>query len=273
MSGAARKAVALAGLALVAAGAVGAAAFLRDGGDGTRAPLAAAGVEERPGALLPLDLAFTREDGSAVRLGEAFRDGRPVVLTLAYYGCDMLCPMVLRDARELARGSALRPGTDYRLLTVSIDPRDGPADAARARRALLAPDAAGGWEFWTGGAAEVSALAERVGFRYGYDPRGDRFAHAALLTVLTPGGRVSGYLYGVGVPPERFEAALAAAAGGEAGSSFERVLMRCFHYVPALRAHASLLAGFFRGGGALVLLAAAATLFFLGRRVRPGRVP
>ncbi len=268
MSGAARRAVALA-VAIAAAGAVGAAALLPDGESGARAPLAAAGVEERPGALLPLDLSFTREDGSAVRLGEAFRDGRPVVLTLAYYRCDMLCPLVLRGARELARGSTLRPGTDYRFLTVSIDPRDGPADAARAR-GLLSPD--GGWEFWTGEEAEVAALAERVGFRYGYDPRGDQFAHAALLTVLTPGGRVSGYLYGVGVPPARFEAALAAAARGEAESSFERVLMRCFHYVPALRAHASLLAGFFRGGGALVLLATAATLFFLGRRVRPGRV-
>ena len=52
-------------------------------------------VVERPGQRIPLDLTFLNEDGEAVELGSYFNRGRPVVLNLGYYGCPMLCGMVL----------------------------------------------------------------------------------------------------------------------------------------------------------------------------------
>jgi protein SCO1/2 len=234
------------------------------------APLAAAGVDEHLGAQLPLELGFTGPDGAPVRLGDAFRDGKPVVLSLAYFHCTMLCPLVLRGAATRARESTPRPGADYHLLTVSIDPRDRPADAAKARSDLFAMTRPGarGWRFWTGGEESIAALADALGFRYHYDPRSDQFAHAAVLFVLTPQGRVSRYLYGVDVPRAQFEAALAAAAKGETGSSFERILLRCFHYVPALRRYGAAVAQGLRGAGLLIVLTVAGGLALLTRGVR-----
>jgi protein SCO1/2 len=234
------------------------------------APLAAAGVDEHLGAQLPLELGFTGPDGAPVRLGDAFHDGKPVVLALAYYHCTMLCPLVLRGAATLARESTPRPGADYHLLTVSIDPRDRPADAAKARSDLFAMTRPGApeWRFWTGGQESVAALADALGFRYRYDPRSDQFAHAAVLFVLTPRGQISRYLYGVDVPRAQFEAALAAAAQGETGSSFERILLRCFHYVPALRRYGAAVAEGLRGAGVLIVLSVAGGLALLTRGVR-----
>ena len=53
------------------------------------------GVDEKPGAQVPLDLPFTDASGKAVRLGDYLRDG-PVLLTLNYYTCPMLCPLTFR---------------------------------------------------------------------------------------------------------------------------------------------------------------------------------
>jgi protein SCO1/2 len=182
----------------------------------------------------------------------------------------MLCPLVLRGAATLAKESTPRPGADYHLLTVSIDPRDRPADAAKARADLFAMTSPGApdWRFWTGGKESIAALADALGFRYRYDPQSDQFAHAAVLFVLTPQGQLSRYLYGVDVPRAQFEAALATAAKGASGSSFERILLRCFHYVPALRRYGGLVADSLRGAGLLVMLSVAGGLALLSRRVR-----
>lgn len=232
-------------------------------------PLAEADVTEHIGAQLPLELGLTDAAGAPVRLGDAFRRGEPVVLVLAYYRCSMLCPLVLRGLAAQVRESPPRPGAEYRVVTVSIDPRDRPADAAHLRRELLGESSPDGlrWAFWTGGGAEVAELAGRLGFRYRYDPASGEFAHPAVAFVLTPEGRVSRYLYGVGVPREQVEAALGAAARGEAGSAYERVLQRCFHYVPALRRYAGLVNGFFRSGAVLVLLSLVGGVVLLARRV------
>src|SRR6185295_6905652 len=48
------------------------------------------GIEQHLDAQLPLDLTLRDESGGAVRLRELFR-GRPVVLSLVYYECPMLC--------------------------------------------------------------------------------------------------------------------------------------------------------------------------------------
>src|SRR5690606_14697835 len=50
--------------------------------------------EQRLGAQVDLDLAFTDSNGSSVRLGDYFGD-KPVVLALVYYDCPMLCTLEL----------------------------------------------------------------------------------------------------------------------------------------------------------------------------------
>ena len=59
---------------------------------------------------LPLDLEFPDEDGGTVRLGHYFTGDRPVILTLGYYRCPMLCTLVLNGLVD----GLTRPAVDAR---------------------------------------------------------------------------------------------------------------------------------------------------------------
>src|SRR6266498_4570178 len=80
------------------------------------------GVDEKLNDRLPLDLSFTDLDGKPVRLGKYFT-GEPVVLSLNYYACPMLCPLTFRNLTEtLSKVEGLTLNRDFRIVTVSIDP-------------------------------------------------------------------------------------------------------------------------------------------------------
>jgi protein SCO1/2 len=233
-------------------------------------PLDAAEVEERLGRQLPLELVFRDEEGRAVLLGSAFREGRPVLLVMAYTRCGMLCPLVLHGLAAGVRGMGTPPGERYRVLTVSIDPRDTPAEARKVAAELRAEAGlaagTGGWAVWTGEEEEVRALADALGFRYRYDAQSDQYAHPAAAFVLTPEGKISRYLYGVEFPSAVLESSLSEARQGRSVSSLERVLLRCFHYVPALRRYGAAVEWFVRSGGALVLISLGALFVWMRRR-------
>ena len=53
------------------------------------------GIFERNGDALPLELTFTDSQGAAVKLGDYFQGEKPVILTLVYYDCPMLCNILL----------------------------------------------------------------------------------------------------------------------------------------------------------------------------------
>lgn len=96
-------------------------------------------ITQRVGAQLPLESRFTDADGRAVRLGDFFtgRGGVPVVLVLGYYRCPRLCETVMEGALDGLAESQV-PRSDYRIVAVSIDPAETPADAAARRRSALA---------------------------------------------------------------------------------------------------------------------------------------
>src|SRR6266516_706451 len=54
------------------------------------------GIDQHLNEQLPLDVVFKYEQGRDVRLGQFF-NGKPVVLSLVYYQCPMLCNQVMND--------------------------------------------------------------------------------------------------------------------------------------------------------------------------------
>jgi len=192
-------------------------------------PLEGVGVEQKLDQPLPLDLAFRDETGKAVKLGDYFGD-KPVLLTLAYYHCPMLCPMVLEGLSRSLRPLSLRLGSDFRAVTVGIDPKETSQQAAAMKRKLEAGD---DWHFLVGDEAAIRRLAETVGFHYTIDSANDQFAHAAVLLVATPDGRMSRYLYGIDFTPRDVRLALVEASQGKIGTLADQLLLFCFHYDPA----------------------------------------
>jgi protein SCO1/2 len=217
------------------------------------------GVEEHLDAHLPLELEFLDEDGRSVRLGDYFDGARPVILTLNYYRCPMLCGLQLNGVVAGMEEMDWTPGVEFEMVTVSIDPLETPELAQAKKENYLKryqrPAAARGWHFLTGRQDNIERLAETVGFGYTYDVSSGQYAHAAAIFVITPDGRVARYLYGIEYPPQSLKLALMEASQGEIGSAFDQLIMYCYHYDPASRRYAPVAMNIMRvGGGATALL-------------------
>ena len=79
-------------------------------------------VDERIGGRLPLDLEFQDESGETVKLSRYVDGTGPVVLTLVYYNCPLLCNLLLNGfVAGLTQGTGI-PAGDLDIVTISIDP-------------------------------------------------------------------------------------------------------------------------------------------------------
>ncbi len=196
-------------------------------------------IEEKLGAQVPLDARFTTQDGREVQLRDLIRGGRPVLLSLVYFNCPMLCGLILTGQARAMRESGLRLGQDYEALTISFDPTDTTRTALERQRGYLQafgkPEEKQAWTFLTGQEGPIRAVTGAVGFHYAYDAKSKQFAHPAAIFVLTPEGRVSRYLYGVEFPSKDVRLALVEASEGRVGTSFDRLLLTCYRYDPASR--------------------------------------
>lgn len=216
------------------------------------------GVEEHLDEALPLDLEFRDEHGKTVALRDFFDGERPVILTLNYYKCPMLCGLQLNGLVTGLADLAWTPGDQFDIVTVSINPLETPELAADKKQNYLKklgrPDAAQGWHFLTGDEGPIRQLAEAAGFGFRYDPATGDYAHAAALMVVTPKGHLARYLYGIEYPAKKLKLALLEAAEGTIGSPWDQLVMYCYHYDPSNRRYSPVAMNIMRvGGGATVL--------------------
>jgi len=235
--------------------------------------LRSVGIDQRLDAQLPLDLALRDETGRIVPLRE-YLGRKPVILTLVYYRCPMLCTQVLNGLVASLKVLPFDVGNQFDVLTVSFDPRETPALAAAKKAATLEryprPGAAQGWHFLTGDETSLARLTAAVGFRYAYDPALGQYAHASAIVVLTPEGRISRYFYGVEYSPRDLRLGLVEASANRIGSPIDQVLLFCYHYDPATGKYGALVMNLVRAGGAVTVLVLG-TLLVLMRRRDPSR--
>ncbi len=228
-------------------------------------------IVEHLNQQLPLDLKFQNEIGQFVPLQNFFQDGRPVILNLAYFSCPMLCNLVVEGMIDAISQIGWTMGEEFRVLTISIDPRDRPAQA-RARQALMVEemgrkDALAGWSFLTGREENIRAVAETVGFGYEWNDYRQEYAHGAALMILTPDGRVSRYLYGVQFDPKVLRLSMIEASDGKVGSTLDKIFLLCYHYDPSIAAYGPMAERIMRAGGVVTLLLLG-LLFMLLTRAR-----
>lgn len=231
------------------------------------APLVEVGVVEHLDEPVPLDLVFRAENGDRVPLSSFFDGERPVVLTLNYYRCPMLCGLQLNGLLDGLTALDWTAGDQFEMVTVSIDPLETP-DLATAKKAsylerYARPAAETGWHFLTGEQEAIVALASAVGFGYVYDEEERQYAHAAVTFVITPDGRVARYLYGVEYPAQTLKLALLEAADGRIGSSIDRLLLYCYQYSPDQRRYTPVVMNIMRLGGGLTAFVLVSCLSFL----------
>ena len=197
--------------------------------------LAQIGIDQKLNAPIPMNLLFRDESGADVRIGEFFH-GKPVILSLVYYECPMLCSMTLNGLVKSLRPLAFTVGNEFEVLTVSFDPHERPELAAAKKSGYLQdygrPRADSGWHFLTGSADSIHGLTDAVGYRYQWDEYTKQWAHVSAILVLTPEGRVSQYLYGIEFSARDVRLSLVQASQNKIGTLVDRVLLYCYHYNP-----------------------------------------
>ena len=235
-------------------------------------------VVEKLGDALP-DVRFHDAQLNLVSLRDAAARGKPVVLTLIYFDCPMLCSLVQNGVIKALNDTGLALGRDYQGLTVSFNPRDTPREAIEKQRGYLQSlkgaekAAVTDWPFLTGGAESIRALANAVGFKYRYDAESQQFEHPAVSLVLTADGRISRYLYGVEPASRDMKLAILEASQGKVGTTFDRILLKCFRYDPASRKYNVYVWRVLRGGSLVAALGLFGLLGVLWRReVRKGTI-
>lgn len=231
------------------------------------------GVDERPGATLPLDVTFTDPVRGVAPLGDHLLDDRPTLLVLGYARCELLCSVFLRGLAEGARAMTREVGRDLAVVTISLDDTET-AEEAAAKQAGLAeamgrPGEPEAWRYLQGRAEDVARVAAALGVRYRRDAASGQIAHPAVVVVLTPDRRVARYLYAVTFAgPDLDVAVRDAAAGRIAALSTEEAALRCFRFEGTAEALFGALQGYFRAGGLVLALGIGLGLAVLIRRRR-----
>jgi protein SCO1/2 len=257
--------------------------------DKTPTELEGIGIEDKAGALVPRDVKLRSSDGRDFVLGEYMDGERPLVLVLAYYGCPMLCSLVLNGTTDVLKTLPESIGKDYRFLVVSFDPKDS-TDVARGKResylgaygrsvegiaregSALEPSRAS-FEFATGSEDEVRRLADAVGFRYRWDESQQQYAHAAGMFVVTPRGNLSQVLTGIQFEGSKVSTALAESRRGASHSPLESVLLYCFQYNPQTGKYVLAAGRAMRVGAGATVFGLAGLVGWLARSERRRRKP
>ena len=173
------------------------------------------GIEQRLNNQVPLDLKFRNETGQTVTLGSYF--GRtPVILSLVYYTCPMMCMEEEHGLVNALREVQLALGAQYQVVTVSFDHRESPALALHEKKIYTdlygRAGAGNGWHFLVGDESSIQSLCQSVGWHFQYMPEIDVFSHPTGIVVLTPTGKVANYFYGIQYGAGDVRAALVDAA-------------------------------------------------------------
>ncbi len=215
------------------------------------------GIDQHLDAQLPLDLKFRDEVGREARLGDYFGK-RPVVLSMVYYECPMLCGEVLNGEASVFSILKFDIGKEYDVVTVSFDPTEGP-DLARGKKRTYVDrygrsGAEEGWHFLTGPQESITALTHAVGFNYAWDEETKQFAHAAAIMVVKPDGKISQYFYGVEYSPKDLRFGIVQASQGKVGNLVDQVLLYCYHYDPRTGKYGAVVSRVLKLAGAVTVL-------------------
>lgn len=228
------------------------------------------GITEALGEQVPLDLSFVNEAGDAVTLSDYVTGARPVILTLVYYECPSLCGLLLNGFTAGLSQLAWTPGAEFDVVTISINPREGPPLATQKKAAYLEsygrPQAATGWHWLTGTEAHIRQLADVLGFHFRYDAETAQYAHAAGIFIVSPTGTISRYLYGIEYRGRDLKLALMEAAQGKIGSFADHLLLYCYRYDPVGKKYALFATNLMKGAAGVMVIGLGGMVWRLSRR-------
>jgi protein SCO1 len=236
-------------------------------------------VQQRVGEQIPLGLTFTDHLGHELPLRSLISGNKPILLTLNYSDCPMLCNVQLNRLVETLQNESLglQLGTDFEMISISIDPKETYQRVALTREKYLnvmKPGShQGGWHFLVGSKTAIDKVAEATGFSYRFDPSNGQYYHPAMLVFVTPDGIVSSYHLTFDFEPKPMRLAIVDAGNGKVGSLVDQVVLWCLMYDSSKGAYVASARNIMKLGGLLTVLLVLLTVgpYWFGRRWLPLR--
>lgn len=191
-----------------------------------------AGLLEKTGEKIPVDIPFVDENGKTVTIAQLL--DKPALFVPVYYSCTTVCNVMLASVARVLQDVKLKPGVDYRIISFSFDPSDTPALALDAKKNYLKavgiPFPEDQWTFLTGKEADIKAVMNATG--YSYKKVGKDFLHPVVLFTLAPSGMITRYLYGMQMLPMDVSMSIIEASEGKVGTPIKKFVQFCFSYDP-----------------------------------------
>jgi protein SCO1 len=229
-------------------------------------------VKEHLNTPVPMDLGFTDENGKDVTLKDYFDGSVPVILTMNYSNCPMLCSLQLTALVEGLKKVDWTVGKEFKMVTVSYDPTETRELAHRTKARYLAqygrPGAESGWHFLHGSENNVKAMAKALGISYSYNEARKEYVHPATVILTTPSGKIDRYLYGLEYPQKTLHLSLVESSEGKIGTTVDQLILFCFHYDANEGRYAPVARNIMRAGGGATVFLLAGFLTVLSRRTK-----
>jgi len=195
-----------------------------------------AGIEEKLGQYIPMNISLYDEYGKAVQLKDIMDKGKPIILTLVYYRCPSICSPLLSGIAEIVDKLDLIAGKDYDIVTISFNPAEDYTLAAEKKKNYYAslkikkdtPQDA--WRFFVSDSSNIARLTDAAGYRYIRTE--NEFIHPGVIIFLSPDGKITRYLYGIEFLPFDVKMALMEASEGKIGSTVAKIIKLCYAYDP-----------------------------------------
>ena len=229
------------------------------------------GIQEHIGNQIPLTTTFINEREEKIKLSQYFSKDTPIILTMVYFNCPMLCNLVLTGLTDAIKNLPLELGKEFQVLTLSFDPKDTPEKARGyksnyLKKIGLTSKNMDGWHFLVGEDIEIIKIAKSIGFKFKYNSETQEFAHGAAIVVLTPKGKISRYLYGIEYKSNDVKMAILDASNGKMVSTLDKILLYCYSYDPKVNAYVLQAINVMKIGGGVTFLILIAFIFWLAKR-------
>jgi protein SCO1/2 len=180
------------------------------------------------------DIVVFDANGNKVQLFSLLRN-KPLILSPVYTKCPSVCG-ILSNGTKKAITELGTLGKDFNVVSFSFDSSDSEKDLAAYERRWNMDGV--NWKTISASGENIQKLLLSFGFEYDYNPSTKEFDHPSLLVVLTPGGRISRYVYGINPSKRDIKLAVMNAAAEKTTPGIVRgFYLKCFAYDPVSKTY------------------------------------
>ncbi len=225
------------------------------------------------------DIVMTDSKGKALKLSDF--SGKPVILSIIYYTCLHSCPTLNEGLAEAFNGIDYQIGDEFNVISLSFDSNDNSTSARKFHERIeknlgsSLPYNFDKWVFATADSDEIEKITKSVGYRYFYSKEDGIFVHPNVYVFLSPGRKITRYIFGLYPPPFDIKLALTESGRGKTGkaSLINTAVLACYSYDPSMGGYRINLSFILGLSGFFLAFITGIIVFLYSRKLKRSKYP